>query len=60
MALLSQIPLAVASKSFSRDPRLRDELAARYAHIRWNSTGRALVDLRKAVLGIVDERDSTA
>ena len=42
MASLSQIPLAVASKSFSRDPRLREELAARYANIRWNTTGRAL------------------
>ena len=42
MAALSQIPVAVASKSFSRDPRLREELAARYATIRWNTTGRAL------------------
>lgn len=42
MASLSPIPVAVASKSFSRNPRLREELAARYANIRWNTTGRAL------------------
>jgi D-3-phosphoglycerate dehydrogenase len=42
VASLSPIPVAVASKSFSRDPRLREALAARYANIRWNTTGRAL------------------
>ena len=42
MTQLSRIPIAVASRSFSKDRRLRDELAARYAVIRWNSTDRVL------------------
>src|SRR5262245_41143212 len=42
MTKVSAVPVAVASKSFSRDPRLRDELSARYSTIRWNSTGRVL------------------
>jgi len=42
MTLLSRIPVAVASRSFSKNRRLRDELAARYATIRWNSTDRVL------------------
>jgi len=42
MTQLSRVPGAVASRSFSKDQRLRDELAARYASIRWNSTDRVL------------------
>src|SRR5262245_9479957 len=42
MTKVSAVPVAVASKSFSRDPRLRDELSARYSTLRWNSTGRVL------------------
>ena len=34
--------VAVASRSFSKNRQLRDELAARYANIRWNSTDRVL------------------
>ena len=34
--------VAVASRSFSRNQRLRDELAARYTNIRWNLTDRVL------------------
>ncbi|MBI3493841.1 MAG: phosphoglycerate dehydrogenase [Acidobacteria bacterium] len=35
-------PIAVASRSFSRDARLRDELAQRYSQVRFNRTGRTL------------------
>jgi D-3-phosphoglycerate dehydrogenase len=42
MTQLSRIPVAVASRSFSKNRRLRDELGARYASIRWNSTDRVL------------------
>jgi D-3-phosphoglycerate dehydrogenase len=35
-------PVAVASRSFSRDVRLRDELLERYPHSRFNDTGRTL------------------
>ncbi|HZR25047.1 MAG TPA: phosphoglycerate dehydrogenase [Vicinamibacterales bacterium] len=34
--------IAVASRSFSRDARLRDELLARYPSVTWNHTGRTL------------------
>jgi D-3-phosphoglycerate dehydrogenase len=36
-------PIAVASRSFSRDERLRDELTQRYPHVRFNQTGHTLV-----------------
>jgi D-3-phosphoglycerate dehydrogenase len=36
-------PVAVASRSFSRDARLRDELAQRYTRVRFNDTGHTLV-----------------
>ena len=37
--MTSAIPVAVASRSFSRDARLRRELAARYTQVRFNETG---------------------
>ncbi|MBI3401324.1 MAG: phosphoglycerate dehydrogenase [Acidobacteria bacterium] len=36
-------PVAVASRSFSRDARLRHELFQRYSHARFNDTGHTLV-----------------
>ena len=36
-------PVAVASRSFSRDARLRDELRRRYSRVRFNETGHTLV-----------------
>jgi phosphoglycerate dehydrogenase-like enzyme len=42
MTALSRISVAVASRSFSKDRRLREELVARYSTIRWNSTDRVL------------------
>ena len=42
MSTPSSGPVAVASRSFSRNPRLREELAARYSKIRWNPTDRVL------------------
>jgi phosphoglycerate dehydrogenase-like enzyme len=35
-------PVAVASRSFSRNPRLRQELAERHTGLRFNDTGRTL------------------
>ena len=57
----------MASRSFSRHPRLREELAARYAEIKWNPTGRVLAGdelieflrgYQKAITGLdrLDER----
>jgi phosphoglycerate dehydrogenase-like enzyme len=45
----SPIRVAVTSRSFSRHPRLRDELQARYAHVTFNDkglllSGEALID----------------
>jgi D-3-phosphoglycerate dehydrogenase len=37
------IPVAVASRSFSRNPTLRAELISRYEHVRFNDTDRVLV-----------------
>jgi phosphoglycerate dehydrogenase-like enzyme len=59
--------VAVASRSFSRNRQLRDELSARYANIRWNLTdrvleGQELVDFlrghERAITGLdrLDER----
>src|SRR5262245_53825278 len=42
MTDLSRIPIAVASRSFANHPRLRAELAARYARIQWITTDRVL------------------
>jgi D-3-phosphoglycerate dehydrogenase len=39
----SEVPIAVASRSFSRNPTLRAELTARYEHVRFNDTNRVLV-----------------
>ena len=39
---LSPIRVAVASRSFSRHPRLRAEMQARYAHVTFNDQGRSL------------------
>lgn len=39
----SPVPIAVASRSFSRNPTLRAELCARYENVRFNDTNRVLV-----------------
>lgn len=38
----SPVRVAVASRSFSRHPRLRAEMQARYAHVTFNDAGRSL------------------
>jgi len=40
----SPVPVAVASRSFSRNATLREELTARYENVRFNMTGRVLFD----------------
>jgi D-3-phosphoglycerate dehydrogenase len=65
--ILSRTPVAVASRSFSRNATLRRELAERYCDLRFNDTNRTLAGdeliefLRgcpKAITGldILDER----
>jgi len=39
---LDPTPIAVTSRSFSRDDRLRDELLSRYTDVRFNDEGRSL------------------